>query len=64
MRALIPALLLTSLTACVDVKETTSDTESSTNCVTEWECVNSVCECADGSSCTEATCDDECEVCD
>lgn len=38
---------------------------SSENCTTEWDCINGVCACADGSACDdEEDCDAACEVCD
>ena len=34
-------------------------------CSTEWNCVNEVCECADGTACADAVdCDVVCEICE
>jgi hypothetical protein len=36
-----------------------------TTCNTEWDCINDVCECADGGSCADdADCEVKCEVCE
>jgi hypothetical protein len=59
---LFTALIL-SLAACGG----SDDTGNSQSCTSTHECVNGVCECTtssiSGTSCTEATCEDECEVC-
>lgn len=61
MRFVIAALPL--LFVACGGEEGASDVGS--NCVTEWNCVNEVCECADGSACADADdCDASCEVCE
>ncbi|MCB9761161.1 MAG: hypothetical protein H6739_15075 [Alphaproteobacteria bacterium] len=62
MRSFVTLTLATALALTACVKTTTTD--SSSFCTSNYECVNSVCTCDDGSSCDEATCEDDCEVCE
>ena len=52
-----------SLAACGD--KDNSDDSAGTSCSTDYECVNDVCECADGTTCADAAeCEVVCEVCE
>ena len=61
------AVVILGLVACGGSDEAPPTGSSSETCNSQHQCVNDVCECTtsglSGTSCTEATCEAECEVC-
>ena len=64
MRSMLGALGLAVVVGCADGGGGGGDGGDGQDCTTDWECVNSVCECADGTPCDDPDdCDVKCEVC-